>query len=171
VQPSIRKSIFLENRKMKKIAILLMTVVFCVTNYSCKDKKSEKGYTEFGIHHGECFGNCFKVFKISGTHLYQDTSKQYYTGPFNFQKSIELSDGLYEYAHDMLQNVPEELKGNNSGVYGCPDCYDQGGIYFSLKENGDKSRFSIDPATTADQSQELIDYKVKLNLVLDSLLN
>ncbi len=139
------------------------------SNDSISDDSVPSDYVIFGNYYGLCGGNCFQVYKMSDGSLYKDTTVAHYMGEYTFHPSMQLSEEMYNYAHQLLNDIPVDLLGGGSSTLGCPDCYDQGGYYFSNLHNGEKTIFTIDPAITADQSQEVLAYKAKIKMALDSL--
>ncbi len=149
-------------------SILVLIVLFALI--ACSDDTSENNdYIVFGRYFGMCGGDCFEVFKLSDGEMLEDTVVKYYMENYSFNSSIQYSDGLYQYAMNLLETVPSELMTGEVVELGCPDCYDQGGFYLSINKEGEISTYTIDPAETPDQSLDVLNYKANVALVLDSL--
>lgn len=126
---------------MFKLQILLLTFLAAIAMTSCdkacdKDNAQSEDYLIFGHFHGFCVGEkCIETFKLEDNELYEDTKDQYrgLTG-FNF---IKLPDSKYKLAKELVDFVPQELWAELDGkVFGCPDCYDQGGYLIQERRNG-----------------------------------
>lgn len=155
---------------MKRILILGF-VLFGLSLTSCSDDDNDTfdNYMIFGRYYGECGGDCFSVFKLTTSDLWEDTSVQYYTDGYTFSTSALLADSVWDLTDHLLDSIPADLAAGPGGVtYGCPDCYDQGGIYIELGQNGLIYKYQIDQANTPDQNQDLLDFKA---LVVDVLNN
>jgi hypothetical protein len=146
---------------MKKIQyfILLLWVVSiwaCVkeenkesTPLSKCDLLQKDDYLIFGKFYGFCQGNCTTLFKMTPTELFADNIERY-----DFEKAItfdtnNLGNAKIEIAKTVCSSFVSEIKNEKSDRIGCPDCYDQGTIYFELKQNGKVQKWFIDPTISA----------------------
>lgn len=153
---------------MKKIFLLLLIIT---TIASC-DKSDEfqlknNDYLIFGRFAGECFGeSCVETFKLTEEKLFEDTKDNYYSTEFDF---IELCNDKFELVKDLTDFFPDELLDNGTEVFGCPDCYDQGGLLIIYKQNRITNRWKIDQVKN-DVPSYLHEFMDKVNEKI-SLIN
>ena len=113
-----------------------------LTLFSCEmDECVDEQYLIFGEFYGECQGDdCVKTFKLTKTHLYRDTKKQYGASDFNFK---EMNADLFEKVEGLESHLPLELLNENETI-GCPDCLDQGGYYIEFVHEGHVYNWRVD---------------------------
>ena len=81
----------------------------------------------FGHFYGMCAGeSCVLTYKLTSTTLHQDTIHNYSGTDLSF---VQLGDDQFEIASGLLSSFPTELLDETDQVLGCPDCYDQGGLF------------------------------------------
>lgn len=120
---------------MKHIISLHFLLLIMLT--SChKAESNEKSMLIFGQFHGFCMGEkCIETFKVTDSELYEDTTDQY-KGIDGFQ-FVSLSQNKHSEVKDLLVKIPTELWfEDDKRVFGCPDCYDQGGFLIQMEKNG-----------------------------------
>jgi hypothetical protein len=139
------------NLKLIPIASLILVLSFCK-----KEEPINFEYFAFGTAYGECMGNCAKFFLIKDNNLYPDEMDYYTSSNIHFQ-SVALSKEKYNLAKELMENFPKYLKDNPNKTFGCPDCYDQGGIHIVIKENDQTLTWDID-TNLADQPIEIQPY-------------
>ena len=114
---------------------------------SCKKADKEESFTGdylvFGHFYGECMGEgCVETYKLTDTKLYEDTNDNYSGAePFSF---IELPADKFDLVVDLPDDFPTELLEEEDGVFGCPDCADQGGLLIRYAKNGAVRTWRID---------------------------
>lgn len=128
-----------------KIVILLFALLG-MTFTSCHESwlltHDEDEYILFGHFHGECIGeDCVRIFKLTEKHLFRDQINKYPgRGPHVWKKMSDrqnrIAQGLPDLFPDDFLDAPQ--------TYGCPDCSDQGGIIFILKDNSTIRVWNID---------------------------
>ena len=79
-----------------------------------------------------------------------------------------LEEWKLELGKSLLDKFPNTLLESEIDVYGCPDCWDQGGFYLRLISEEEDRIWMIDTRND-EQNQEIIDYKNKVNEILDQL--
>lgn len=107
---------------------------------------------EFGSKYGFCIGNkCYTSFSLSDEGLKKTTSSAIGTN----KETISISDSLkIKTVMKVLAEMPLTIRQlKKDTVYGCPDCYDQGGIFVTIIRN----------ETTPDTTQILFDNSIESN--------
>lgn len=143
--------------------------------FSCQDPISPNSEQVdqliFGLAHGECIGKCFRVYQLNESKLYQDTTVNYLFDyeDFEFNAAYQLTNDKFEIAQNLLHEVPSELLITENKKFGCPDCYDQGGIYVEIINESLNRRFVLDTDDTNDQSEEVRTFKQALQRTLQQL--
>lgn len=119
----------------------LVTLSAMIMMLSCT-QPAEDDYFIFGHSFGLCGGEeCVETFKIIDNQIFEDTEDNYGNkGPYDFEL---LDKSSYNLANHLQSMLPDELK-NEDDVIGCPDCYDQGGIYIEIMRNKEKSSWWMD---------------------------
>jgi len=139
-----------------------------LTFSACNKEKDEEGdlstddYLIFGHYHGFCSGEtCIETFQIEDNSLYEDTKDKYWTlDDFDF---VALSVDQYKKVKDIIDHIPSQLWNEpNEKVFGCPDCYDQGGYMVQQKKNGTVRSWILD-SNPNDVPEYLHDFMQKIN--------
>ena len=147
--------------------VFLFGITACDNDIQNDPAPQEKQVFIFGSFAGECLGNCVHYYKIEAEKLYADDIDHGIPDSIPFQ-TTPLSAAKYQLAEPLSEDIPDELLTSNQQVYGCPDCYDQGGIYLELR-NGDKvQKWQLDTDST-DQSSAILEYKQRVVEVLVAL--
>ncbi|MFO7656467.1 MAG: hypothetical protein R6W78_05315 [Bacteroidales bacterium] len=130
----MRKSIL----KLFCFLLILLGALFIV-----RIKPSE---ISFGKYYGMCIENCTEIYSID-TCISKDT--------FDFFDNIEMFKNVefkkpiriyYKENYKKLKlDIPLFMILEPRGIIGCPDCYDQGGIFLRFKILCIKRSFLIDP--------------------------
>ena len=122
---------------MKTIITILVLIGILFTSCKKSDNSVEPNkidYLIFGHFHGECDGEqCVETFKLTDEKLYEDTLDLYSGENLEF---IEQSSAKFEQVKVLIDYIPDELLSVRDTMFGCPDCRDQGGIFFQYSENG-----------------------------------
>lgn len=120
--------------------------IFSIT--SChKDKDilaSENDHLIFGRFYGLCQGeSCIETFQIKNNTLYEDTKDQYRSfKDFNF---VVLSNEKYDLVKNIGDFFPSDLwNETDEKVFGCPDCYDQGGYIIQQRRDSVTKSWTLD---------------------------
>jgi len=103
--------------------------------------EGENDYLIFGRFYGFCGGEtCMETFKLTDTALFEDTIDAYRaTDGFSF---VKLSNVKFNMVKDIINDIPSQLRQEEEKTFGCPDCYDQGGLMIQLStENTIKTWF------------------------------
>ncbi len=149
-------------------SLWLMIVVLPI--YSCEKVETiETDTFIFGHFNGFCLGeSCIETYKIEDETLYEDTMDKYKgTDGFDF---VALPQEKYEEVMNLNKFIPSQLwSESDKAVFGCPDCYDQGGILIQMvKSNTIKSWFfdkdiSSNPAYIQDFLEDVNDKIMIIN--------
>ena len=151
---------------------LLVILCLCLPFTACKDNEEfcqfEDGdYLIFGTFYGECAGNCTVLYNIQNDFLYEDDVEIGIPDEIPFM-STPLSEEKYLIGVELSTTFPSDLIDSQKDVYGCPDCADQGGVYLELGKGGLFRKWRIDSADD-EQSAQIVDYKRRLYMIMDSL--
>ena len=102
----------------------------------------------FGYFFGFCQGpDCIKTYRLTRTDLFEDVNDVYPPAsqsaqmPFDYQL---ISQEKFALVDGLLDEIPAELLEQESQIFGCPDCADQGGFYVSWTELGETQEWFID---------------------------
>jgi len=109
-----------------------------------KTSTSTDDYLIFGHFHGFCHGErCNEIYQIKDTKVYEDTKDIYRSlNDFNF---IALGVEKYDSIKELSNAIPVGLwNEENEKVFGCPDCYDQGGYFIQISKNGQVKSWIFD---------------------------
>lgn len=148
---------------MKYAFILCTAILFS----SCKKESCNiDNYFVFGKAFGECGGNCATFFKVENGQVFAD-EMTYYTGTATFSNT-PLNNAHYTLAQNLENNFPLYLSSHPDTTFGCPDCHDQGGIYFKKVINGVEHYWNID-TDTVNQPQAIRTYVQQAFAAIDSL--
>lgn len=130
------------------LSALLLLVALTVSSCSNKQDISPTPQLVFGASYGMCGGDCDHYYAISEGKLYPTTGKYF---PPLVIGSGTLSQTKYLMAKTILDDIPALLKlqQNQNATFGCPDCYDQGGMNFEYLYNGNVVKWHIDTDTSA----------------------
>jgi hypothetical protein len=114
-----------------------------------------------------CPTNCFSYFKINPYSVisYLNVGSNFDLDANNYQFKSLVTEVDF---NALVKAIPAEiiaLKGKDK-VYGCPDCTDQGVIYFEWREENAITKIRIDPSDTSDQSPAVITFK---KLLMDKI--
>jgi hypothetical protein len=114
-----------------------------------------------------CPTNCFSYFKINPYSVisYLNVGSNFDLDANNYQFKSLVTEVDF---NALVKAIPAEiiaLKGKDK-VYGCPDCADQGVIYFEWREANAITKIRIDPFDTSDQSSAVITFK---KLLMDKI--
>ena len=130
---------------MKKLLLLLLCVplLFNSCDKNNEFEISDNDYLIFGHFYGMCGGEeCVETFKLTDEKLYEDLNDNYSgTEPFNF---VILEDEKYNDVKDLISAFPSQLFNENDTTFGCPDCWDQGGLFIEYKKDGNLKKWRID---------------------------
>ena len=149
---------------MKNISLLFALTLM---TFACCKKDNQPVLTEslvFGSYYGNCAGNCFNVFKMDHTMVQEDEIAEYlYSAEsYVFTPTKTIDNAKYVQVKDLINQIPDELKSKTNKVYGCPDCYDQGGVLVQVTLDGKTTTFNLDNADSQDQSAEVVAFKKKI---------
>lgn len=128
------------------IGIISLVIISCDKSADQleSDKKTE-AFLVFGQYAGFCAGEgCIEIFKIENGKLYEDINDLYPSAedppyPGNYQL---LADEKYELVKELANQFPDQLRDEVDLVLGMADTYDQGGLYFEIKD-GDKTHYWV----------------------------
>jgi hypothetical protein len=95
--------------------------------------KNEGDYLIFGKFYGFCGGEtCIETYKLTSSTLYEDTKDAYRAiDGFEF---VPLSTAKFLLVKDISADIPDALMKEDDKTFGCPDCYDQGGIFIQISK-------------------------------------
>ena len=154
------------------LLFFLLLLAAC-ESLSLRKKTQEVDSLIFGINYGECIGECFTVFKLENEHLWEDTASSSLGDYLNyeFREDLQLSASEYEEVQGLIGNVPSELFNINNKTFGCPDCYDQGGVFIQFQKGNTSHRFLIDTDDSDDQSEDVVVFKKSVMSRIEELRN
>ncbi len=130
---------------MDKYFLGFLIVILSIT--SChKDKVNviaENDHLIFGTFYGFCGGEgCVETFKLTETALYEDTKDVYRTNDgYSF---IKLSNEKFNLVKDIADAIPSALLEEDEKTFGCPDCYDQGGLMIQILSDDEVKTWFVD---------------------------
>jgi len=134
---------------MKYLVFGLIAVVSCRTVEPTVTEHVEFGNADhliFGHFYGFCVGEgCIEIFKLEKSGLSEDSldtfprKDDFYDGNF-----IPLDSTKYNLVKYLMDDFPENLLSDETGVFGCPDCADGGGLYIEYYFNGIHKSWIID---------------------------
>lgn len=120
---------------MKKILLIISSIILLT---ACNnDDNGIENYLIFGHYYGNCSGEeCNEYFRVTETELfeYEDNCTPGILSSC-IPNSEKLSDAKFEFAKDLITNLPDELFDEAESTLGCPDCVDQGGLYLEIKKD------------------------------------
>jgi hypothetical protein len=151
--------------KIIVILVISLTFISCNKESSDLDNLSQNDYLIFGHFHGFCHGErCNEIYQIKDTKVYEDTKDIYRSlNDFNF---IALGVEKYDSIKELSNAIPVGLwNEENEKVFGCPDCYDQGGYFIQISKNGQVKSWIFDK-NLKDDPTYMHDF---LNLVRDKI--
>lgn len=121
----------------------MLSIAFVFVLFACGDNTSlNSDYVIFGSFAGECGGEaCVETFKLTDDKLYEDQKDNYNGDEFEW---LELSNEKFDQVKDIRDAIPMELIALQDSTFGCPDCYDQGGVFIQVKESDEISSWRID---------------------------
>lgn len=115
----------------KFILVLSLSIFFlaCNTDNDEVELKYLSDHIVFGHFYGLCKGEtCIETFKINHFALFEDTLDNYQI--FDNFSFVSLPVQKYLLVRDKFRKIPDLLwKEPDKKIFGCPDCYDQGGLF------------------------------------------
>lgn len=171
---------------MKMIAFILSAII--LTGGCVETQKTQSAATEgkaatssgtakeaieyiiFGKFTGRCLGGrCSPMYKFDQVNkkLSLDNSNHYSEGA-ELAFTEMLTSEQYSIAAGLVSKIPDSLFLAKEEKFGCPNCVDQGGYYFSIKTNSKKYSFEIDTKTDAISSF-LRPFAEELGVVINKL--
>ena len=155
---------------MKTIRLLL--AVFSISLFSCQEEvvhPYEGDYLVFGNFYGECLEECVSTFRLEENRLIKDTQAQRIGQSVNFEKNPQvLSQDNFELAQELLTIFPSQLLTESDSTFGCPDCYDQGGLYIEYQQGDEQGVWIIDQ-TQEDVPAYLHEFMDRVNETIQLL--
>jgi hypothetical protein len=117
-------------------------------------------FVVIGSGSGFCPTNCFSYFKINPYSVvsYLNVGSNFDLDANNYQYKSLVTEVDY---NALVKAIPAEiiaLKGKDK-TYGCPDCVDQGGVYFEWREANAITKIRLDPGDSSDQTPAIIAFK------------
>ena len=116
---------------------------------------------KIGIHCGECVQHCFDIYRLTGSKIEIDSTSGFQGVHVKNEFDFKLLPLHVEYKTHI--KIPLILYLLPSSTFGCPDCYDQCGLFLQIYGFGFKKTFDIDPnsipfylANTIDESESVI---------------
>lgn len=154
---------------MKRFKFLIFSLAILAISSCTKDDElelSQDDFLVFGHFYGECMGEqCVEIFKLTDSKLFEDINDNDLETDFNF---IELVNGEFEQVKDLIDYFPNQLLSENDTTFGCPDCYDQGGLFIQYSESGNVKSWIIDQSQSSvpDYLHDFMDrVNEKINLI------
>jgi hypothetical protein len=121
----------------------LLLTALVLTLFSCGNSTYYKSQeTIIGIYCGQCEGNCFQGYAISGDSILKVSAK--YHDQLKAGDRMKASKEEAKQVRDLLKLLPSNLD-KYQGTIGCPDCHDQCGIYLSWNNSTGMKAIHIDP--------------------------
>ncbi|MCB0449254.1 hypothetical protein [Mariniflexile maritimum] len=120
--------------------LVCISLLSCTTNDTGETSKID--YLIFGRFYGMCIGkSCVTNYKLTNSTLFADTNNDYSHTAFNF---VALDADKFGQVNDLMDFFPSKLLNEKETVLGCPDCYDQGGVFIQISKNGVVKSWRID---------------------------
>ncbi len=144
------------------ISLVSLSFISCDKENKEADVFAENDYLIFGKFHGFCHGEtCIETFQIKANSLYEDTKDNYRSfDDFDF---VALSVDKYKKVKDITDHIPSQLWNEpNEKVFGCPDCYDQGGYIVQQRKQGTIRSWILD-SNPNDVPEYLHDFMQKIH--------
>jgi hypothetical protein len=117
-------------------------------------------FVVIGSYYGQCIDNsCQLFYKIDSQKVLQYLKVN--IGAYDFSqygfKALTYKDDFAAF----VQKIPAELKSlkGQTKIYGSPDAYDQGGVYFEYNQGGTVTKVFFDNDATTDQNQSILTFK------------
>ena len=158
---------------MRKVIMILcfVTVGLSACDEKEGDVQSSTGdYLIFGRFYGECLGDgCLEIFKLESDRLLEDTEANYITQTNRYESDSwrVLDQSQFEQAKGLIDNFPNQLLNEPDTVFGCPDCYDQGGLYIEYNFGKQHKAWIIDQ-TQADVPNYLHEFMDQVNETINA---
>jgi hypothetical protein len=150
-----------------KMKLLLIVISISLFSFCSKEKSLDFDYFTFGTAYGECLGNCARFFQIKDNKLYADDMNYYFNSDLKFLNE-PLPAEKYNLAKKLIEDFPDYLRNNPNKTFGCPDCADQGGIHFVIKNNDKIEYWHIDTVLD-NQPAEIKEYIQEMLSILEQL--
>ena len=156
---------------MNRIAALVCIAVVALSSCHKDPRVSAINEIVFGTYYNNCGGTCFHIYRIDNNKLQKDTSVQYFGSyrDFVFSPDRTLTQAQYNSVQYLVDEVPDDMLNITTKVYGCPDCYDQGGIYISITRNGANTRYLFDTKGSPDEPAAYKAYREKIVAAIEQL--
>ncbi len=157
---------------MKLHYTIFVLSIFLLLSCSNDDDQTISGGESliFGTFAGECFGDCFDVFRIDDRKLEEDQVVDFFIENYSFKGSFTFSEEQYSVYKNILNEIPRELINGSDKTYGCPDCVDQGGFYFEITTSeGETKKYIVDTDNTDDQSAVIVTFKNRISEIINAL--
>jgi hypothetical protein len=133
------------------------------------EKSNEAEYLFFGTNFGRCGGNCYQVYLLTSSELWQYIAKP--SEPIKVSeftaKGKKLSAELHAQYKNLLQ-IPNGLDQTEIDRFGCPNCYDQGEILMEYKKGQKVYSFWAD-TKIEDNPKFLQEYFLALKKAVEAL--
>lgn len=150
---------------MKKLALVILALGLLTT---CKKAELKGRYFAFGSSHNMAIGDGLTFFLIKNGNLYSDNmDKSIYSEEWTFNND-KLPKEKYKLAKQLLDQLPDFFKDNDSNTFGCPDCADQGAFHLKIGEYNSVKTFHIDTKVST-QPTEIRAFIISLKSTLDKL--
>ncbi|MCR9082826.1 MAG: hypothetical protein NXH89_10425 [Cyclobacteriaceae bacterium] len=118
---------------MRRIYIYSLLILSLFLGCSQEDEAPQKDAFIFGWWSAFCTGNCIKIYKLENGRLYADNMNSFREAAIITYKSQPLDSQWLSIAQGLEENFPQFLRNDPFAVIGCPDCDDQGAIYFAFE--------------------------------------
>lgn len=159
---------------MKKLSYLVLIASMAMAcSEGLESPNPESVYIDelvFGRFYGMCFGeSCVEIYLVNEEELLEDTTDNYlFREIFEQGQYVRMSAEKHSIALELLEEVPIQLTQQSNNVYGCPDCYDQGGLHLKVIENGQERNFRFD-LENSENPEYLRPFLRKVNQIVDQL--
>ena len=132
-------------------------------------------YILFGVYCGKCSGHCATMYKYNmrgdSNTLHADTTDSFLKNNEDVICQMQVHDSKQiELAKNVVEKIPNELliTREETKRFGCPNCADQCGIYFELKQKTAVKKFYID-VDTSQLSGDIKSFAEFLKKTIDKL--
>jgi hypothetical protein len=137
-----------------------ISTIFFLTTLSCGSTKinshntANLNYILFGVYCGKCTGHCATMYQYNignSNTLFVDTTDSFLKNNEDVICQMQIHDSKkIELAKNVVQKIPDELLTTTEETkrFGCPNCADQCGIYFEIKQKAQVKKFYIDVDTS-----------------------
>ena len=142
----------------------LFLSVACSDSNLEENTEADDTFLIFGVYHGFCIGDCWRLFKLENGQLFADNFDFPVDGVITFS-NMPMSDAQYQDAL-VLKDIPDDVTGSDKDIYGCPDCADQGGYYLEFLDEGQRRVVNFDTRFSSFDNKSIENYLTTMSEII-----